>query len=364
MGKNVKLFIYLSLFLVFFLGAVSVNAGGLSSEQVAERLKKFKGTELVVVSWGGSYQDAQRKAFFEPFAKQFDIKVIEDSPAGASKIIAMVKSGGVTWDVVAGSSFYPDDLGSQGYLEPIDYSIVNKDDFMGKFAGKYHVGTDVYSTVLAYRTDVFKEGEAPTSLTDFWDVEKFPGRRSIQDDVMDNVTWALLASGYDRNQIYPLTDEKIEQAFKKLDELKPHITVWWKGGAQPAQLLTDKEVVMASAWNGRVQVVKDEGVPLKIVWNGATMQGDSWMIPKGAPHKELAMLFVAWQSLPENNYRIASYISYGPTNKKAVSKVTGKYKGSLPTDFADIQVHTDFEWWSTDKNYTRMKRLWQDWKLK
>ena len=364
MVKRVKLFIYLVLSLVFILSAVTVNAGGLSSEQVAERLKKFKGEELVVVSWGGSYQEAQRKAFFEPFAKQFGINVIEDSPAGASKIIAMVKSGKVTWDVVAGSSFYPDDLGSQGYLEPIDYSIVNKDNFMGKFAGKYHVGTDTYSTVLAYRTDVFKEPNVPTSLTDFWDVKKFPGRRSIQDDVMDNVTWALLALGYGRDQIYPLTDEKVEKAFKKLDELKPHITVWWKGGAQPAQLLTDKEVVMASAWNGRVQVVKDEGVPIKIVWNGATMQGDSWMIPKGAPHKELAMLFAAWQSLTENSYRIASYISYGPINKKAIPKVTGKYKGSLPTDFSDIQVHTDFEWWSKDKNYTRMKRLWQDWKLK
>ena len=97
MVKRVKLFIYLVLSLVFILSAVTVNAGGLSSEQVAERLKKFKGTELVVVSWGGSYQEAQRKAFFEPFAKQFGINVIEDSPAGASKIIAMVKSGTVTW---------------------------------------------------------------------------------------------------------------------------------------------------------------------------------------------------------------------------------------------------------------------------
>ncbi len=364
MVKHIKLFFYFGLSLVFILSAVTVNAGGLSSEQVAQRLKKFKGKELVAVSWGGSYQKAQRMAYLEPFAKQFGIKVIEDSPAGASRIMTMVKSGNVTWDVVAGSSFYADDLGSQGYLEPIDYSIVIKDDMIGKFAGKYHIGTDIYSTVMAYRTDVYKEPNAPTSLTDFWDVKKFPGRRSIQDDVMDNVTWALLALGYRRDHIYPLTDEKVEKAFAKLDELKPHISVWWKAGAQPAQLLTDKEVVMASAWNGRVQTIKDEGVPIKIVWNGATLQGDSWMIPKGAPHKELAMLFAAWQALPENNCRISSYISYGPTNKKAIPKVSGKYKGSLPTDFTEIQVHTDFEWWSKDKNYTRMKTLWTEWKLK
>lgn len=364
MEKKVKLMSCLTVVILFSFCAVTTFAAGLSSEQIAERLKKFKGETLTVVSWGGSYQAAQRNAFFKPFADEFGINVVEDSPAGSTKIMAMVKSGKVTWDVVAGSSYYPDDLGEQGFLEPIDYSIVDKTDFMGKFGGKYHVGTDTYSCVMAYRTDAFPADKAPTSLTDFWDVKNFPGRRSIQDDVMDNVTWALLALGYATDEIYPLTDEKVDKAFKKLDELKPHITKWWTGGAQPAQLLTDKEVVMASAWNGRVQVVKDEGVPIKIVWNGATLQGDSWMIPKGAPHKELAMLFVAWQSRPENNYRIASHISYGPINKKAIPKVVGKYMGSLPTDHADVQIHTDFEWWSSNKNYTRMKRLWQEWKLK
>jgi len=100
MGRNVKFFVYLGLSLVFVLSAVAVNAGGLSSEQLTERLSKFKGEKLVVVSWGGSYQEAQRKAFFEPFAKQYGIDVIEDSPAGASKIIAMVKSGSVSWDIL------------------------------------------------------------------------------------------------------------------------------------------------------------------------------------------------------------------------------------------------------------------------
>jgi putative spermidine/putrescine transport system substrate-binding protein len=364
MVKTVKLLIVIALTMVFSVHAGTAFAGGLSSEQIAERLKKFKGETLTVVSWGGSYQAAQRNAYFKPFAEEFGINVVEDSPAGSTKIMAMVKSGKVTWDVVAGSSYYGDDLGEQGFLEPIDYSIVDKTDFIGKFGGKYHVGTDTYSTVLAYRTDAFPPGKGPTKVTDLWDVKKFPGRRSIQDDVMDNITWGLLAAGYSLDNIYPLTDEKVEKAFKKLDELKPHITKWWTGGAQPPQLLTDKEVVMATAWNGRVQAIKDEGVPVKIIWNEATLQGDSFMIPKGAPHKDLAMLFVAWQSRPENNYRTSNYISYGPINKKAIPKVTGKYKGSLPTDHTEVQVLTDFEWWATDKNYTKMKRQWQEWKLK
>ena len=349
MGKQknwIKLSFCLGLLLVFVISTATVYAKGLSSEQVKQALEKYRGQSLVVVSWGGSFQEAQRKALFEPFVKEFGIKLIEDSPSDQAKIKAMVKTNNVTWDVVDLGSYYPDNLGREGYLEPIDYSIVDKTDLLEKFAGEYHVGTITYSDILAYRTDVFPEGKAPTSTADFWDVKKFPGRRSMYALPLSNYTFAMIALGYKPKDVYPLTDEKIDQIYKKMDEVKPHVTVWWKAGAQPAQLLVDKEVVMASAWNGRVEKVIREGAPIKIIWNGAALQGDSWVIPKGAPNKELAQLFIAWQALPEVNWRTSKYISYGPINKKSFDKVDPLYKGALPSDFVDQQVETDFSWWS------------------
>jgi putative spermidine/putrescine transport system substrate-binding protein len=361
--KNwIKLSFCLGLLLVFVFSTVAVYAKGLSAEQVKQRLEKFRGQELVVVSWGGSFQEAQRKALFEPFMKEFGIKLIEDSPSDQAKIKAMVKTNNVTWDVVDLGSYYPDNLGREGYLEPIDYSIVDKTDLLEKFAGEYHVGTITYSEVLAYRTDVFPEGKAPTSSADFWNVEKFPGRRSMYTRPMSNYTYAMIAAGYKPNEVYPLTEEKIATIYKKMDEVKPHVTVWWSAGAQPAQLLVDKEVVMASAWNGRVEKVIREGAPIKIVWDGAALQGDSWCIPKGARNKDLAMLFIAWQALPDVNWRTSKYISYGPINKKAFDKVAPLYKGALPSDHVDVQVETDFEWWS--KYYSRELERFNEWKLK
>jgi putative spermidine/putrescine transport system substrate-binding protein len=327
MGKlktMVKFSFCLGLALVFVFSAVTVYAGGLSADQVKQRLEKFRGQSLVVVSWGGSFQEAQRHALFEPFAKEFGIKVIEDSPSDQAKIRAMVKTNNVTWDVVDLGSYYPD--------------------------------------ILAYRTDVFPEGNAPTSTADFWDIKKFPGRRSMYALPLSNYTFAMVALGYKPEEVYPLTEEKIAQIYKKMDEVKPHVNVWWTAGAQPAQLLVDKEVVMASAWNGRIEKVIREGAPIKIVWNGGALQGDSWCIPKGAPNKELAMLFVAWQALPDVNWRTSKFISYGPINKKSFSKVDPLYKGALPSDFVDEQVHTDFNWWS--KYYSRELERWNEWKLK
>ena len=360
--KGIKLAVFIGLSLTLLLSVSMAYAQGLTSEQVNQRLEKFRGKSLTIVSWGGSFQEAQKKALFEPFAEQFGINVVEDSPSSPDKIMAMVKANNVTWDVVDMGSSYPDDLGDKGFLEPIDYSIVNGKDLVGKFAGKYHVGTITFSTVLAYRTDVFTKPNVPTSVADFWNVEKFPGRRSLRDRPLDNMVFALVALGYSYDQIWPLTDEKIDKALKKLDELKPHITTWWTAGAQPAQLLSDKEVVMASAWNGRVETVKREGVPIELVWNGASLQGDSFIIPKGTPNKELAMLFIAWQALPENNWRITKYISYGPTNKKAFSMVADTYKGSLPSDHVDVAVPMDFAWVS--KNFLKVMEIWREWKLK
>lgn len=80
------------------------------------------GGNLVVASLGGSYQEAQSKAFMQPFAQQAGVKVTETAAEGVAKLKAMVESGNVEWDIV--------DLGPQelqlatqeGLLEPIDWN--------------------------------------------------------------------------------------------------------------------------------------------------------------------------------------------------------------------------------------------------
>ena len=44
---------------------------------------------------------------------------------------------------------------------------------------------------------------------------------------------------------------------------------------------------------------------------------DCWVIPKGAPNKDLAMKAIQIMSRPEVQARIALYINYGPANAKA-----------------------------------------------
>ena len=357
-----KFFMLVSLAVIFTLsGALTATGEPLTMEQVKQRLEKFRGSSLVVVSWGGSYQDAQRKAYYEPFEKEFGIKIVEDSPAAEAKVMAMVKAKNVTWDVVDGGAYKLGDLGNRGFLEELDYNIIDARDVDPFFYSKWYMSTISWCELMGYRTDVFPGDKAPTSAVDFWDVKKFPGRRSMRDNPIFNIPLALLADGVPKDQIYPLTEEKIKRAFKKLDEINPHVNVGWTQGAQPPQLLTDNEVVLATGWNGRISTVAKEGAPVAVVWDGAQLVSDAWYIPKGTKNKELGMLFIAWATFPEINWPLSQYIDYGPVNNKSLKFLDKELLERMPLTHVDKMIKCDFDWWSS--NYIDMLDRWREWKL-
>ena len=54
-----------------------------------------------------------------------------------------------------------------------------------------------------------------------------------------------------------------DRAFKKLGELKANIQ-WWEAGAQPPQFLVAGDVVMATAYNGRIDAAAREDIAARI----------------------------------------------------------------------------------------------------
>ncbi len=347
--------------LVVVTGAMSgsASAQALTAAQIDEALAAHKGETLVIASWGGSFQEAQRNAFFTPFAEKYGINIVEDGPPGNPKIVAMVEAGNTTWDLVDVGAYKTTPLGMEGYLEEIDYSIVDKTDIFPGFAPAWGVGNLSYSSVVAFRTDVLT-GDQPTSVVDLWDLEKFPGKRAMRDNPIENLAYALQADGMAMEDIYPLTEEKITRAYKKLDEIKDQV-IWWTQGATAPQLLVTKEVVMATAWNGRLDKIKEEGVPIGMAWNGAQLMGDAWAIPKNPPNKDLAMLFIAWATLPDVNWRLSDYITYGPVNFKAIENVSEDRRALVPTTFAHLQISADYDYWGTA--YNDQVDRWNEWRL-
>ena len=98
-----------------------------------------------------------------------------------------------------------------------------------------------------------KMADGPKSWADFWDVEKFPGKRGMLGQALYTLENALMADGVPRPMSTTVlrTPEGVDRAFAKLDQIKPHV-VWWTSSSTAMQNLDAGEVVMTDMYNGRV----------------------------------------------------------------------------------------------------------------
>ncbi len=318
--------------------------------------------EINVMSWGGAYTKSQVEAYGKPFTKETGIKVNWiDADNPATPIKAQVEAGNVSIDVADVEYSDAVRLCDEGLLEEIDHAMLPpapdgtpaEEDFIPGALTDCGVANIVWSTVVAYNKE--NVDGAPQSIADFFDTEKFPGKRGLRKSAKANLEMALMADGVPADQVYDLlnTPEGVERAFRKLDTIKDDI-VWWEAGAQPPQLLADGEVVMSTAYNGRIfNAAVSEGQPLEIMWDGQILDFDLFVIPKGAPNKENAMKFVAFATDTKRLADQASWISYGPARKSSSALVgkfmdgktdMGPHMPTAPENMKNALVN-DYEFW-------------------
>jgi putative spermidine/putrescine transport system substrate-binding protein len=332
--------------LLFSASILAVSAGTASAEQIT------------FVSQGGAYQEAQTKAILNPVAEMTGIKINQDSSPDAWPVIkTQTASGKPVWDVIDTPTKDCVRGGEQGMIEKLDYSkIPNAEKMPASYKTPYSVAYEFYSSVLAYNKDKFGNNP-PKTWADFWDVKKFPGTRALRNHPLATLEAALLADGVAPDKIYPLD---VERAFKKLEEIKPHVTVWWTSGAQSAQLLADGEVDMEMAWNGRVAAVVKEGAPVSYTFNHGFLQYTSLCILKGAPNASTAVKFINAALTPEIQANFPTYIDYGPANPEAykTGKISEKRIAEMPSapENAAKQVLVDDQWWSSSAGEEVQKR--------
>ncbi len=305
--------------------------------------------DITVVNFGGANGTAQKTAYIEPFEKATGNKVVAVAYNGElAKLKAMVETKTVSWDVLEIEAGVIGRACEEGMLEKIDFSKIGKKaDFMPEAIHECGVGTFVWSTVLAYNADKLKT--APTGWADFWDVKKFPGKRAMRKGARYNLEFALMADGVPTKDVYKVlaTKDGVERAFKKLEELKPNIQ-WWEAGAQPPQFLVAGDVVMTTAYNGRIDSAQREGRNLQVVWAGSIFDLDYWAIPKGSKNKAAAEKFIAYASSAEAQKNYAQKIAYGPTNNTALKLLDAKTLAGLPTAAANVKnaVGNNLKFWT------------------
>ena len=292
--------------------------------------------ELVVVSWGGAYQKSQEEALFRPWMARTGHRVVVEGgySGGLAEIKAQVETGAVTWDLV---SVEAEDavLGcEEGLLERLDHGalppspdgVPAAEDFVDGGLFECGVANNLASIVVAYDRDRLPDG--PRTLRDFYDLERFPGKRGLRRTVRGNLEMALLADGVPPARVYEelRAEAGVDRAFAKLDTLRGH-AVWWEAGSQPPQLLAAGEVLMTTAFNGRIfDAVATAGRNFAIVWDGQVYTQGYFVIPAGSRRKRLALELIAFATATERLVDQFSRIAYAPARRSAQARIRGYHR--------------------------------------
>jgi putative spermidine/putrescine transport system substrate-binding protein len=288
---------------------------------------------IVVRDDGGIYAKAYGAVFYRPFTQATGIEVVgvQANAEPVAQIKSMVDTKSYTWDMAkiswpaillltTGNKVYLEKHGLES--EPVIKTIPEQ------YMSPYGVGTNVYTTVLAYRSDAFKGRQAPASWADFWNVKGFAGRRGIRKHPFDTIEQALMADGVPTGQVYPCN---VDRAFATLERIKPEVAVWWTSGAQVEQLLGSGEVDMIPTWISRAQAAQANGAPVEIVWDQGIWGGDNWSILAGTPNADACREFIKFSSDPKRQAALTEYFPAGLTQPAAFDLIKPEIARNCPT---------------------------------
>jgi putative spermidine/putrescine transport system substrate-binding protein len=305
--------------------------------------------DLTIVGFGGGYQDSAREHLFEAFEKATGIAVSDDTYNGEmARIYAMVQNKDVTWDIVMVEAPEMVRGCEDGIFAAIDYSIVDKDKFIPGATHECGVGGTGWGAALFY--DTARHPDGPQNLADFWNTEKFPGKRSLRSGPKMTLEAALLADGVSRDELYQVlaTPEGVDRAFAKLDEIKSDI-VWWKSGAQPLQFVGSGEVEYALAYTSRVlRAAAEENKPYELKWNTLFYSIDYWTVIEGSDKQDEAMRMIDWITDLEQLKAQAAVWPISPANAAFnADPALMQANPGMVLNHADEGLFIDTEFWIT-----------------
>ena len=295
-------------------------AGALSTAMLAGAVQ----AEVTVVSWGGGYTASQQKAYADTWSTGTANFISYNG--GLGEVRAQVESGNVQWDIVDVLADQARTGCDEGLFEELDRSLFipaadgtsMDDDIMVPVPNDCVVPQIFWSYVPFHSAGTFS-GAQPSTISDFFDVEKFPGKRGIHTWAQAITEMALVADGVAIADVYDVmsTEAGIERAFAKLDTIKDHV-VFWSSGSKPLELIKSGEVSMSLAYNGRIgAAVLSEGADFVTVWDGQVLEEEWFVLLKGAPNRAEAISFLVHASTTEQQAAQAHFINYGPMRASA-----------------------------------------------
>jgi spermidine/putrescine-binding protein len=313
------------------------------------------GGKLVIQSVGSLIGQAEQVAYKNPFAAACGVE-IETVVVGAdlgAQLEAQNAANNIVWDVVIMSQGNLVDLANKGFLAEIDRSLITvpDSDLVPDAIVDYGVMGEIDTFVIGFKNEAFADAK-PASWADFFDPEKYPGPRLMNDwgAPQANIVAAELAAGIAPADLTPFD---YDTAFAQLDKIKAEL-ITYPSGAVMVQTMLNGQASVCMCTDGRIFQMNNAGGGMGFGWDGALMSPNYWAVVNGGPNTELAQRFVASTLDPARSATFTSVTGYATSNKNAVDFLPEDRAASLsthPDNVDGLVAHTQeqIEWIGANK---------------
>ena len=295
-------------------------------QEIEAQIEIYRGERLTVSSDGGAYQNTLRRAYSDWFEELFGIEVIykdfnntTDWPSDVHIV-----------DLPAGDLL---SKGESGELEELEFSIIDNRYFLETLVSPFIGGGVLWSTVLAFNTDTYPEGHHPMSMAEFYDTDRFPGRRAWGYYPEAEMAFVLLSEDPSlledlagKASLGALSEDQVDRAFVLFESYREQIFAVYDDADDCPAMLAAREIEMCTGSNAAISEAIREGAPIKIYREcGHLIHARAWGIPKDLKEERseafaLAQLYMGWVATPPINHRLAQFSDYGIANLKAVGE--------------------------------------------
>ncbi len=300
----------------------------------------------------------------DQFEEETGIVVNYNTYSSNEEMLAKIMTAPGTYDLAVSTDYMVDIMIKQNLLEEIDLDAVEGEENMGESymnlsfdpENKYSLPYMAGSALIAVNTK--KIDFEIESYEDLWD-SRLKDNIVVLDDQRAVMGVALKKLGRSINETDPAV---LDQAAKELATLKPNIKVF--DSDSPKSLLISGEVAVGYVWNGEAALAQQENPDIKIVMpkEGLYLWQDNFVIPKGAPHKENAELFMSFMMRPENSKICADNFPYTNPNTKAVELLDESIKSNKGV-YPDKEVYEQGEFLKDVGETTVIyDKIWTDFK--
>lgn len=305
-------------------GASSASGGSAAAPAPAEKPKP--GKELNLFAWS----EYVPQEVIDGFSKETGIKVNYETYASNEEMLSKLLAGGTPYDLIQPSEYVIEALAKENKLEEIDWSLVpnwkNIDPELKKLP---HDPNSKYSVpwmtgTVGITTNTAKVKEPVKSYKDLFS-GAHKNRIVALNDSREMVAWALTANGLSVNDVTPET----------LAKIKPTLAGWIKqikvfDSDSPKTAFLNGDVDVGIIWSGEGALLyqQDKKYVYNLPEEGAHLFIDSLAIPKGAPNKVGAMMFMDYILRPEVSKLISEKFPYTNPNLEARKLLTPEQLGN------------------------------------